>query len=174
MPVSEIKIISNFMPDEEIDKTIALINNSKTYAFKNNPEARIVPLRESEKEATALVKKYANKLLAEQPVQPLYSVEGFLSLWPTGAFADVHKDNHYGFEYLSHTALVYINDDYEGGEIYFPNFDFEYKPKRGDAILFPCNRDEFMHGVKEVTKGNRYTIAIWYCSLKEKEHPLLS
>jgi predicted 2-oxoglutarate/Fe(II)-dependent dioxygenase YbiX len=86
----------------------------------------------------------------------------------------VHIDNHYRFEYLTNSTIIYLNDDYEGGEIYFPEFDFEYKPKRGDAILFPCDKNEFRHGVKEVTKGKRMTIAMWHCPLKEKEHPLLS
>ena len=180
MLISDIKIIPNYASDEDINNAINLFNNSKTYKFKNNPLVKIIPLREGEKEATALIKKYSNKLLLEQPVSPLFISEGFLSHWETGAFAGVHIDNHgprnrddmYGV--VNYTALIYLNDDYEGGEIYFPNLNFEYKPKRGDAISFPCDLEDSAHGVKEVTKGNRYTIAIWYCLEKEKSNPLLS
>ena len=34
------------------------------------------------------------------------------------------------------TALLYLNDDYEGGETEFPRIGFRYKAKRGDALLF--------------------------------------
>ena len=39
--------------------------------------------------------------------------------------------------------------------------DIEIKPKQGSLVIFPSN-DNYTHGVKEVTKLNRYTIAAWY------------
>jgi predicted 2-oxoglutarate/Fe(II)-dependent dioxygenase YbiX len=50
---------------------------------------------------------------------------------------------------------------YEGGEIYFPRLDWSYKPKANTLLVFPSN-DKFVHGVTKVTKGERYTFAIWY------------
>ena len=49
----------------------------------------------------------------------------------------------------------------DGGEIYFPNWGIEIKPKAGSLVIFPSN-DEYVHGVKEVKNINRYSIAIWY------------
>ena len=125
-------------------------------------------------EATALVKKYSDKILPEHQVNNLSTVEGFLSRWDTGASAGVHMDNHVRFEYLTNSSIVYLNDDYEGGEIYFPKFDFSYKPKKGDAIIFSCDTEEYQHGVTTVTKGSRYTIAMWHSPVSEKTHSLLS
>jgi hypothetical protein len=34
------------------------------------------------------------------------------------------------------TVLIYLNDDYEGGETDFPLVSWRYKGKTGDAILF--------------------------------------
>lgn len=34
------------------------------------------------------------------------------------------------------TFLLYLNDDYEGGETDFPNLDWRYKGRTGDALLF--------------------------------------
>lgn len=34
------------------------------------------------------------------------------------------------------TILVYLNDDYEGGETAFPRIDYRFKGRTGDALLF--------------------------------------
>ena len=51
-----------------------------------------------------------------------------------------------------------LNDNYEGGE--FICRDKDFKMRRGDILLFPSN---FMypHGVKEVTKGMRFSFVSW-------------
>ena len=51
--------------------------------------------------------------------------------------------------------VVYINDDYEGGEIYYVNQDIIYKPKAGDLIIH-SSEEKCRHGVKEVISGIRY------------------
>lgn len=71
--------------------------------------------------------------------------------------------NDYGlYNYLKFAAVVYLNDSYEGGEIYFPNLGYSYAPRKGDLILFPANDEKYLHGVKKVLGGNRYTLAYWY------------
>ena len=57
-------------------------------------------------------------------------------------------------------TLIYLNDDYEGGSIYFPELNIEVKPDAGDLICFPDTPD-FVHGVKPITKGIRYTSPRW-------------
>jgi hypothetical protein len=61
-------------------------------------------------------------------------------------------------------TLVYINDDYEGGEIYFPYHNIYIKPNIGDLLCFPDNPD-FIHGVKPITNGIRYTTPRWFTRL---------
>lgn len=56
--------------------------------------------------------------------------------------------------------LAYINDDFEGGEFYFPDFDYHFKPKAGSILMFPGGL-HYIHGVTEVTKGTRYTLSQW-------------
>ena len=58
-------------------------------------------------------------------------------------------------------SLIYINDNYEGGEIYFPNQNIAIKPKEGQAIFFPGDK-EYLHGVTTITAGERFTSpAFW-------------
>lgn len=59
------------------------------------------------------------------------------------------------FHYV--TCNMYLNDDYEGGEICFSVGEdhFEYKPKAGDIILFP-SRAPYYHGVRKTYVSPKY------------------
>lgn len=63
------------------------------------------------------------------------------------------------------SILIYLNDDYEGGELVFPNQHITVKPKTGMMIAFPSDH-HFPHGVVPVTKGTRYALVTW-ASLNE-------
>lgn len=62
---------------------------------------------------------------------------------------------------LDIATLVYLNDEYEGGDIYFPKYKISYKPKPGDLLCFPDNPN-FIHGVKPIIKGTRFTLPRWF------------
>lgn len=65
-----------------------------------------------------------------------------------------HFDGGPGFENLEYTTVTYLNDDYKGGEIVFPNDNITLKPKAGSTIMFPSST---IHQVNPVISGNRYT-----------------
>lgn len=58
-------------------------------------------------------------------------------------------------------TLIYLNDDYEGGEIYFPELGVGFKPRPGDLLCFPDNPN-FIHGVRNIESGIRYTTPRWF------------
>jgi hypothetical protein len=51
------------------------------------------------------------------------------------------------------TILFYLNEDYVGGEIDFPNEGLCIKPKAGSVIIFPSEK---IHSVLEMSSGKRY------------------
>jgi hypothetical protein len=53
-------------------------------------------------------------------------------------------------------SVIYLNDDYEGGEIYYPDYDYWYKPKAGSMAMHEGNT---RHGVKKVISGERFCAA---------------
>jgi len=55
---------------------------------------------------------------------------------------------------------MYLNEDYEGGEINFPRYGLSIKPKAHDMVIFPAGYT-FNHSVSTVTKGTRYCIVAW-------------
>ena len=87
--------------------------------------------------------------------------------WNEGAFANPHSDNSdfdgnpNAFEINKYVGILYLNRDYEGGELYFPDHDISIKPEAGMFITFPGGHEN-IHGVTEITKGTRYTmVSFW-------------
>jgi hypothetical protein len=66
----------------------------------------------------------------------------------------IHIDNQGHMESpIIWGTVIYFNDDYEGGEIYYPDYDYLYKPKAGSMAMHTGNT---RHGVKRVISGNRF------------------
>lgn len=65
------------------------------------------------------------------------------------------------------TMLIYLNDDFEGGETYFPLLDQKVTPSQGTAVVFKNlgedNRvDPFaLHAGLPVFSGRKYAMNIW-------------
>lgn len=70
-----------------------------------------------------------------------------------------HQDQGISSRVLS--VLLYLNDDYEGGEIEFRHSGIKFKPKAGSVLFFPSNF-LYVHEVYPVTKGPRYALPNWY------------
>lgn len=51
--------------------------------------------------------------------------------------------------------IIYLNDDFTGGEMFFPYADIDYQPSAGDMLYFPQNYVG-THGVRPVKSGKRY------------------
>jgi predicted 2-oxoglutarate/Fe(II)-dependent dioxygenase YbiX len=72
----------------------------------------------------------------------------------TGQHFGLHTDH--GFSYnCTVSSVMYLNDDYEGGELWFPFIDVTFKPSYGDIIFFPSTYI-YAHASKPVTSGIKY------------------
>lgn len=69
-----------------------------------------------------------------------------------------HQDHGVSSRALS--VLVYLNDNYEGGEISFPISNVTLKPKAGSVMLFPSNF-LYIHTIANMKSGVRYAIPAW-------------
>lgn len=73
------------------------------------------------------------------------------------------------------TLLVYLNDDYEGGETEFPRLNWRYKGKAGDALIFwnlsaTGEREPFsLHGGLPVESGEKWLLSQW---VRQRPTPL--
>jgi hypothetical protein len=74
-----------------------------------------------------------------------------------GVELKAHTDQHTD-PAINVATILYLNDEYSDGELFFVNKDLELKPKPGTLVVFP-GTEEFEHGVRKVGPGPiRYVI----------------
>lgn len=87
-----------------------------------------------------------------------------------GKYFKLHGD-HGPYYSCTVSAVVYLNDNYTGGEIEFPRQDLKIKPMAGDIILFPSNF-VYEHASCEIFEGTKYSVVIMtdYNDLHHQAH----
>lgn len=73
-----------------------------------------------------------------------------------GQHFQVHSDHGYSYTCVL-SSVGYLNDDYEGGELYFDKLNLTIKPKAGDLYLFPSSY-VYSHAAMPVKSGTKYSI----------------
>lgn len=58
------------------------------------------------------------------------------------------------------SVLLYLNDDFEGGEITFLKFNYSYRPNAGDLVFFPSDH-RYVHQAEPVGTGLRWVVVSW-------------
>lgn len=71
-----------------------------------------------------------------------------------------HIDNQPGNPRVL-SVLMFLNDDFEGGELEFKEFNIKIKPEAGDVIAF-CSAFPYIHQVHPIITGIRYSVIKWY------------
>lgn len=58
------------------------------------------------------------------------------------------------------SLLLYLNQDFRGGELQFQQFNYTYQPRTGDLLFFPSH-GHYAHQALPVKTGVRYVIVSW-------------
>lgn len=83
-----------------------------------------------------------------------------IRVYATGENLGPHTDTNHDGPFTHHSLVIYLNDDYEGGEIHFIDNDLTIKPKAGSIVAFPAT---VLHESIAVTKGNKWhSPCFWY------------
>lgn len=104
---------------------------------------------------------------------PLWTDTVQLNIWEQGSCLPPHTDNSnpdgsaHSTPWRDFSSIVYLNDDYEGGELYFTAQDQVLKPRRGMLVAFSAGYHH-EHGVLKVTRGRRITMPAFYTFDKRK------
>ena len=56
------------------------------------------------------------------------------------------------------SIICYLNDDFDGGETFFPHFNLQVKPKKGTILLFPCTWSYLHKGNPAVNGHAKYIL----------------
>jgi len=71
---------------------------------------------------------------------------------------DPDDSGGYSASQKPYIAALFLTDDYEGGELFFPDLGVELHPKVGSLVLFTGHKT--VHGVNTVSKGVRVNVII--------------
>lgn len=112
--------------------------------------------------------------------KPIYPDSFQIVRWPSGLSQDPHTDDMKIFKggeahhHRSFGSVIYLNNDFEGGKTYYPNYNIEITPKPGTLLVHPAHSD-YLHGVSEVKGNTRYTVAsFWTYELSSFDNWILS
>jgi hypothetical protein len=175
IPTEDIKNINKHLADTylseikyEIDDIIK--NKSSIYSEKSNGEVNL-PYRWLKRDDNELVYELLDIFVQSVKTE---AEESFgLSLLPENGYSitsyvdgDELPEHYDGYGSLPTpngnpkreiSSVLYLNEDFDGGEICFPNQGINLKPKPGMLAIFPANQ-EFVHFVTRVNSGFRYTV----------------
>jgi len=96
--------------------------------------------------------------------------------WEPGAYARVHSDNtdekgnSGAFTRSRYAGFLYLNNNFEGGLLRFPDQDIEIQPQTGMLAVFDGGFSN-MHEVTMITSGVRYTIGSFWDDREEDAYP---
>jgi hypothetical protein len=186
MTEEELNTLNNFIrSNESWDVTETHYNENGTVIYDSdywaNRVATYPTIQRANPEIPILIEKMVGRLKTE--VDSFFSVNAMptspaMVRWLPGQLQMPHADKelHEGpdagkpndFPYYDIAGLFYVNDDYEGGELYFPNQGISFKPKAGAAYFFPGDKN-YIHGVSEVISGTRYTVPFFWTILSHKK-----
>jgi hypothetical protein len=151
-----ILIIDNFINKAEIDHCLNILNNSKS--FDKNFNGRYIISIEKSLNHDIIINSIKKKLLDESirlSNKKLKIDTAELVIFPERTNHNLHFDK----EYDEMTSILYLNNDFRGGETFFEDGTI-VSPVPGRALFF--NGRTYLHGVNIITKGLRATFSIWY------------
>lgn len=173
----DIIFYDNFISEEDAEKIVAFFEDPdqpwsmsaffESYGMSIMPEDPIL-------EKYGLPRDYLGKLadrmhaaVEDAHNRPVKSVSSHAQKWNVGAFAPFHSDNTdmegnwSAWEKSKLVCLLYINDDYTGGELNFRDHDITLKPRARQLVTFPGGINN-VHQVTIVEGTTRHTIgAFW-------------
>jgi predicted 2-oxoglutarate/Fe(II)-dependent dioxygenase YbiX len=159
---NNVKVYPNFVPADVCDAAIVFIKENKEKGLFKKANLNCYHYTNNVNDMSAkLINTQASRVLVEylgELPSPLWITDQLFSLYCAGSSLSEHRDTDTLYAkvlpYNLYTFVLYFNDDFEGGEIYFSEFDFTVKPEKGTAVMFPGTN---LHEVKEITQGERYS-----------------
>jgi hypothetical protein len=183
--------VENFLTEEEVSEIFNFISTNESWDITETHynedgtviydsgywKDRVATARTLESASPKILEMVVNIIKRANPViNSFFNVEATptspaLVRWLPGNLQMPHADKelHEGedrgkpndFPYYDLATVIYINDDYEGGELYFPNQDVKFKPKAGGMYFFPGDMN-YIHGITEIKSGIRYTCPLFW------------
>lgn len=94
--------------------------------------------------------------------QPMFSLSQKVQKTPTGGGYHVwHSENDFTMQSRCLVWMIYLNDDYDGGETEFLYYKKRIQPEKGKMLIWPAGYTH-THKGNMVLSGNKYVITGWF------------
>jgi Rps23 Pro-64 3,4-dihydroxylase Tpa1-like proline 4-hydroxylase len=172
-PSRLIDLIEQSEDDDSIDT--AFISKWKPWTASNDPDTvygyaktidanyEKIGKEPSPKELYIVNSVIANMKFCASLYKQYNNVEGDVKIdtdsaikkYNVGTEMGPHADQNDGDARLRYSIVSYLNDDYEGGELAFPNQNVTIKPQAGSIVIFPSS-EPYLHQSKKLISGTKY------------------
>lgn len=142
-----LQIYSNFFTDDEFQRIIGTLDRNNLHDVPNAVNTKSCPSR---------VFRVKDKISRFGDV----SFQEIL-VYSEGGYSNPHIDgmSYGGGLSWKVTGILICNEEYTGGELYFPKLEASFKLPKNTLVIFPAGVDshQFEHGVSPVLSGERIT-----------------
>ncbi len=154
---NEARVTNSATPIKKARDCVDFKMNTKTLGERNERNAA---LHDTYSEIYERLKKCVSDYCRYWGIEvKYYEVFNFVKYEGEGKEFKIHAD-HGPVYSATVSAVIYLNDDYEGGEIYFPRLDNKIiKPEFGDIAVFPSNYI-YEHASLPIKSGTKYCVVI--------------
>jgi hypothetical protein len=140
--------IEEFITQLEVDSILKTLDSGEWQGLDSGShwEKRIKKINPRPEELNDICKRISNLFLSYGVVNNIQSIQRFEVGGSMGVHIDKMPSNN-----VRYGMVCYLNDNYTGGEVYYPDLGIEIKPKLRSLVI---HKGDIRHGVKEVLSGS--------------------
>ena len=161
-----IKVFKDFVTNEDCNYLINFLDNIKD-SYGNDGGIRKISLRPESEKIKNILLKVLDKAKKDFDNNDLFITSYMISSYDPGYSMGVHVDTEEMRECNKVSMVLYLNNDFKGGDIVFPMIDFRHSPKAKELVCFLSELQENAHGVETIESGKRYVMPIFITDEKE-------
>jgi hypothetical protein len=143
-------IIRNFLTQEECLILLDEAKNSSSWKVQNKDTGIFILSSSNHKIMIDIYKRVSelfDKELHTQMIRMIHKTD-------KDSFWEEHSDDSGGKD-IQYGVIIYLNDNFEGGELVYPQDNITIKPEMGMLVYHMGNQK---HLVSKVISGDRYTL----------------
>jgi len=149
----EVYVLKNFLSEKKCDEYFKKIRDIGYVDHSLPWSGRVVDITTDP--VVEKVTKYINKRFNLELVVSQAEIQNH----HVNSHSQLHVHNGRGRENIVYNSLIYLNDNFDGGQFITKN-GISIKPEKGMLTFF--NGQTVYHGVKRVLNKDRKTIIFWW------------
>lgn len=166
MMKNHVMIVENFLSHAKCDELVHRTKErlyTKTHSFYGSGPEEFGPIKDFEseirKDTEKVLEKYFEHYMVNSTHQEFNCVK--IIKYSDGQSLPVHSDPERTPQGQTRTIgmILFLNDNFDGGELIFPKQEIIVTPEKGTLVVFPMSY-MYPHLVNGVINGDRYVARI--------------